>query len=67
MEQAAQIMKNIEDIAEKENIPIHLLPPASIPVHLMYDICDSYVNMYTKLLNEQLLITGNPKTNPLIH
>ena len=58
---------NIETEAVKKDVDIHNLGETSIPVYLMYEICEAYNVLYNKLVKEQLLITANPQSNTTLH
>jgi hypothetical protein len=66
-EKCAQIVANIDSMADKEGLYPNELGSIEFPVELIYEVCESYVIMYEKLLKENLLITANPQTNPNIH
>ena len=66
-EKCAQIVANIDKIAEDEGVYPNELGSIDMPVDLIYEVCESYVIMYEKLLKEHLLITANPQENPNIH
>lgn len=67
MEKCAQLLSNFNKVAEETGTYPSDIDTLSIPAHLVYEICESYVVMYEKLLKEQLLITGNPVANLNIH
>lgn len=62
-----QITHNIDKVSKETNIPISSMKPLLLPAHLVYEICEGYTQMYNKLLKEQLLVTANLKSNPIIH
>ena len=67
LQKTIQILHNIEEESLVNQIDIHRLGETTIPVHLMYEICEAYSVLYNKLLKEQLLITANPQTNNNYH
>ena len=67
LQKTIQILYNIETESLKNEVDVHNMGETSIPVHLMYEICEAYSVLYNRLLKEQLLITANPKTNDNYH
>ena len=67
LQKTVQILRNIEELSVKNEVDIHNMGDTSIPVHLMYEICESYSILFNRLLKEQLLITANPKSNNNLH
>lgn len=62
LEKIIQIKAKIEEECVTKEIDVTDLPMAMIPVHELYNIVACYEAMYTKLQNEELLVTGYPKT-----
>ncbi len=65
-EQAAQIMFNIEQVCGDAQNPEDL-PKSVIPSEVLYDIAAHYVAMYEKLLEEELITCGYPKSTTTKH
>ena len=67
MEKCSQILANFEEVRKLRDVYPSDMDNVSVPAELLYEITESYVTMYDKLLKEQLLITGNPQSNYNIH
>lgn len=67
MEKCMQITANFHQAIKEDDVYPSDMDNVNIPASLMFEICESYVVMYEKLLKEQLLITGNPEANHNIH
>lgn len=67
VEKATKILDNIEVLVEDTNKLPHEMAPVEVPVILLQELCENYLFLYNKLLKENLLIMGNPKSNPNIH
>lgn len=66
LEIAAQVKSNIEQKCTEEVGP-ESLPLSVIPTHVLYDIVSCYEAMYDKLLEEELIVAGYPKSSKQIH
>lgn len=62
----AQVKSNIEQKCTEEIGP-ESLPVSIIPTHVLYDIAACYEAMYNKLLDEELIVAGYPKSTKQIH
>lgn len=60
-EQVIQIKGLIEAKCDEQNGP-ESLPMSVIPTDVLYDIAACYEAMYEKLLKEELLVAGYPKS-----
>ena len=67
LQKTVQILYNIEVESLRNEVDIHNMGETTIPVHLMYEICEAYSVLYHKLIKEQLLITANPQSNNNYH
>lgn len=67
MVNAAEIRAKIEEASKKAEKSIDNLNPTNINTELLYFIVDGYLDIYSKLLAEGLLKTGNIKSHPEIH
>jgi hypothetical protein len=59
MQEAIQIRANLEEISRLTNTDIYSLPAVSIPGSVLYQIVDSNINSFEKLLKESLIKTAN--------
>lgn len=64
---AADIKAKVIEAAGKTQTSISELPSTTIDTELLYLLTDGYLDLYRKLLSENLLKTGNIRTNPNIH
>jgi hypothetical protein len=67
MIQASEIKANLETICTTNNINLTEMKPTLIPSAMLYHLVESYLVLYKSTLNEDLIKTGNPKTNPTTH
>ena len=58
---AIQIRGKIQDIALETGVPITAIPQSLVPTSTLYDLTVCYEAMYNKLLNLDLVETGNLK------
>ncbi len=65
-EQCIQIKTKIEDKCDESTGPEHL-PPSLIPTDSLYELVACYESMYEKLLEEELLVCGYPKSTKSYH
>lgn len=65
-EKSIQIKSNIEDKCDDNTGPENL-PQSVIPTNILYELVACYEAMYEKLLEEQLLVCGYPKSHNLYH
>ena len=63
---AAQITSKIEEVSAATD-PNEDLPDSLVPTHILYDLGRAYQDMYTMLLDEQLLSAGYPKQTYTTH
>ena len=61
LEKALQLKSKIEEACGDKGTP-EALPMSVIPTHVIYDIAVCYEAMYEKLMEEQLLVAGYPKS-----
>lgn len=62
------IKEQIEDAAISGRVHPAQLPNSILPTHTLYDLASTYISMYQKLLDEELIQSmHNPKTNKHIH
>lgn len=59
---AIQIRSKIQEIALETGVPIPNIPQSLVPTSMLYDLTVCYEAMYNKLLNLDLVETGNLKT-----
>lgn len=62
LEQCAQLTAKIEETCGEDAGPEDL-PMSLIPTPILYNIASCFAAMYNKLLDEDLLVCGYPKTN----
>lgn len=67
MEKCAQILANFDKAIQEDEVYPSDMSNIGVPASLLFEIAESYVQMYEKLLKEQLIITGNPVANNNIH
>ena len=60
---AIQIKKKIQEIAIDNNLEMDGVPQSLVPTPLLYDLTVCYEAMYNKLLDYDLIKTGNFKTD----
>lgn len=66
-QKVVQISKKIEDKCEEEQKPPYLLDRSVIPTDVLYDIVACFESMYEKLLDEELIQAGYPKSTNTQH
>lgn len=64
---ASEIVNMIENLSDKENLPIEELNNTQISTALLYMFAAGYLDLYDKLLTESLIKTGNIKLTSNIH
>lgn len=62
----SQIKFKIEERCSEETNPQDL-PMSIVPTDMLYDIAACYEAMYMKLLDEELLVAGYPKSTNKTH
>ncbi len=63
LKHALQIKENIEELCyENKTIPSEL-PESLLSTDLLYNLVSCYTIMYSRILDDDLLKTANPKTN----
>jgi hypothetical protein len=62
LEQTNQLITKIEELCGDDTGPKDL-PMSMIPTDILYNIAVCYEAMYDKLLDEDLLVAGYPKSN----
>jgi hypothetical protein len=67
LQKTYQLVHNIDKLSADNEVDIHVMEDTNIPVHLLYEICEAYNILYSRLLKEQLLVTANPKSNNNLH
>lgn len=69
MQEAIEIRNTLEEVAQKEEVESFSdLKPTLIKSELLYNIVDSYIESYEKLLKESLITSANiSKIQPTIH
>ena len=68
MQHAAEIQHKLEEICNKENLPMDEIKPTLIASDMLYLIVSSYIEAYDALIMENLLHIGSPhKTKPTLH
>lgn len=63
VKQCIQIRENIEHIAVENNIHVKDIPPSLIPTAILYNIVSCYEILYTLGMEQQLIKTGNLRTD----
>lgn len=66
LEKAIQVKENIEARCTEDVNPQDL-PMSIIPTAVLYDIAICYEAMYDKLLEEELIVAGYPKSSKSYH
>lgn len=59
---AIQIRAKIQELAIETKSPIYNMPQSLVPTSMLYDLTVCYEAMYNKLLDLDLVETGNLKT-----
>ena len=67
LQKAIQVKYKIEQICYEKQINPLDLPMSMLPTATLYDITACYEAMYNKLLEEELIISGYPKSPPTYH
>lgn len=63
MQQSVHITATLDGLCDQKGVQIDELEmPCSIRAELAYDLCSAVQHMYEKLVQQELLLTGN-KTN----
>lgn len=62
----AQVAEKIESKCDENTTPLDL-PVSLIPTDFLYEMVCSYNAMYNKLLDENLLVAGYPKSTKTNH
>jgi hypothetical protein len=65
-QKASQISGKIEEKCNENTSP-DMLPASLVPTDILYDLVACYEAMYNKLLDEELLVAGFPKTSKTNH
>ena len=60
---AIQIKQKIEDVVDKSRVPPDQLPESLIPTQVLYDLASCYEAAYSELLDQDLVKTGNLKSD----
>lgn len=66
LEKTLQLKNKIDEACGKELNPEDL-PMSVLPTHIVYDIALCYEAMYEKLMEEQLVVAGYPKSSKSYH
>lgn len=66
LEKAMQVKLGIHDMCFTNKTNPKDLPPSIVPTEVLYDICSCYEALFEKLLKNDLLSAGYPKSNPTI-
>jgi len=64
VEHCTQFVTLIEAQATDSDVDITELPRSMVPTETIYDVASCLIAMYEKLLEEDLINSGYPKTNP---
>lgn len=67
MVHASEVKAKLEEASVEKNVPVEELGSITINSELLYLLTEGYQDLYTKLLAENLIKTGNIKSNPNIH
>ena len=67
MVHAAEVQGKIIEASQKAEKPIEELGHTNIDTKLLHIIVEGYLDLYSKMLAEGLIKTGNIKLNPNIH
>lgn len=67
LQKVLQIKNKIEAQCYEKQINPYELPMSMLPSAVLYDMAACYEAMYDKLLEEELIICGYPKTPPTYH
>lgn len=63
LKHALQIRENVEDLVSENKLDLEHLPDSLVPTYLLYNLVCCYEALYNNCLNNQLLQTGNLKSN----
>lgn len=66
LQSSLQIKEKVEEQCGQELTPEDL-PMSVVPTHILYDIAICYEAMYDKLLEEELIVAGYPKSTKSYH
>lgn len=66
LQNSLQIKEKVEEKCGNELTPEDL-PMSVVPTHILYDIAVCYEAMYDKLLEEELIVAGYPKSTKSYH
>lgn len=60
---AIQIKQKIETVVQQSKVPPDQLPESLVPTKVLYDLASCYEAAYSELLDQQLIKTGNLKSD----
>lgn len=67
LQQTTQVKEKVEAKCQAEQISPEELPMSLVPTHILYNIVCCYEALYEKLLKEELLVAGYPKSTKSYH
>lgn len=67
LQQALQVKDKVEEKCEEQQINPQDLPMSLVPTQVLYNIACCYEAMYEKLMKEELLVAGYPKSTKSYH
>lgn len=67
LERVLQFKETIEELALKKDVAIEELPSSILPTKTFYELLLCYEAMYDKLLEEELITHGYPKSTTTQH
>jgi len=67
LERVLQFKETIEDLSTSNNVPVEELPQSILPTPVFYELLLCYEAMYDKLLEEELITHGYPKSTTTQH
>jgi hypothetical protein len=67
LQKALQIKDKIEAQCYEKQLNPYDLPMSMLPSSVLYDMTACYEAMYDKLLDEELIICGYPRSSPTYH
>jgi hypothetical protein len=68
MQQAVNIVHNLDELSDQSGCNVEELPhPCVIRPDLAYDLCSAVTHMYEKLVEQELVSTGNKTNQYILH
>ena len=67
LKHSLQIKENIEHLADTSETQPHEMPQSLVPTDILYNLVDCYSMLYSILLKQDLIETGNTKVPKNFH